>query len=147
MGTGKEQFHPHHRVPGCPTPTSSAGQGGRGPRDEDKKKQKLIEIRNQADTLIYTTEKSIRDLGDKLDAATRADIEAKVEALKGVMDSGDAEAIEKATGELAQASHKLAEKLYQQQSQPGAEQPGGPAQQAGRKKDDDDVVDADYKEV
>ncbi|THB70403.1 MAG: molecular chaperone DnaK, partial [Desulfovibrio sp.] len=52
--------------------------------EEDKKKQKLIETRNQADTLIYTTEKSIKDLGDKLDAETKADIEAKMEALKAV---------------------------------------------------------------
>ncbi|MCK9239715.1 molecular chaperone DnaK [Desulfocurvus sp.] len=148
MGTGKEQSI---RI------TASSGlsdadiqrlvKEAEAHADEDKKKQKLIEVRNQADTLIYTTEKSIRDLGDKLDAATKADIEAKVEALKGVMDSGDADTIEKATGELAQASHKLAEKLYQQQAQPGAEQAAGPEQQAGRKKDDDDVVDADYKEV
>ncbi|SKA76302.1 molecular chaperone DnaK [Desulfobaculum bizertense] len=118
--------------------------------EEDKAKQKLIETRNQADTLIYTTEKSIRDLGDKLDAETKTDIEAKIETLKKALEGEDAAAIEAATNELAQASHKLAEKLYAEQGanaegaqgQPGAQQPQGGAQ-----KDDDDVVDADYKEV
>ena len=124
--------------------------------DEDKKKQETIEVRNQADSLIYATEKSMTDLGDKLDAALKADIEAKKDALAKLLEAEeiDVEAVKAATEELSQASHKLAEQLYAQQAQ-GAE--GGCAgggcgagPEAGAQqqpKDDDDVVDADYTEV
>lgn len=121
---------------------------------DDKKKQDLISARNQADGLIYGTEKSIKDLGDKLDAALKSDIEGKIASLKTLMEGEDVEAIKKATEELAQASHKLAEQLYSQAQgqQPGADaagaagaQPGAGA--AGGKKADDDVIDADRKSV
>ena len=123
--------------------------------DEDKKKQQIIETRNQADTLIYSTEKSIRDLGDKLDPALKTDIETKIEALRKVMEGDDAEAIAKSTEELAQASHKLAEQLYaqhsgQQEGAPGPEEAAGPQDAPGGApggSDDEDVVDADYTEV
>jgi len=117
--------------------------------DEDKKKQELIEARNQADGLIYGTEKSIADLGDKLDGATKADIEGKIEALKKVMDGSDVDAIKSASEELSRASHKLAEQLYQQsQGQPGAgPEAGHDGGHGGSAKGDDDVVDADYTEV
>ncbi len=115
--------------------------------EEDKKKQKLIEVRNSADTLIYTTEKSIRDLGENIDPAMKADIEGKAEALKSVLQSDDAEAIQKSMDELAQASHKLAEKLYAQKTEAGAQGEPQDAPQGGAAKDDDDVVDADYTEV
>ena len=120
---------------------------------DDKKKQDLISARNQADGLIYGTEKSIKDLGDKLDAALKSDIEGKIASLKTLMEGEDVEAIKKATEELAQASHKLAEQLYSQAQgqQPGADaagaagaQPGAGA--AGSKKADDDVIDADFTE-
>jgi len=120
---------------------------------DDKKKQDLISARNQADGLIYGTEKSIKDLGDKLDAALKSDIEGKIASLKTLMEGEDVEAIKKATEELAQASHKLAEQLYSQAQgqQPGAAaagaagaQPGAGA--AGGKKADDDVIDADFTE-
>ncbi|WP_308775899.1 molecular chaperone DnaK [uncultured Bilophila sp.] len=121
---------------------------------DDKKKQDLISARNQADGLIYGTEKSIKDLGDKLDAALKSDIEGKIASLKTLMEGEDVEAIKKATEELAQASHKLAEQLYSQAQgqQPGAEgaagaagaQPGAGA--TGGKKADDDVIDADFTE-
>ena len=120
---------------------------------DDKKKQDLISARNQADGLIYGTEKSIKDLGDKLDAALKSDIEGKIASLKTLMEGEDVEAIKKVTEELAQASHKLAEQLYSQAQgqQPGADaagaagaQPGAGA--AGGKKADDDVIDADFTE-
>ena len=120
---------------------------------DDKKKQDLISARNQADGLIYGTEKSIKDLGDKLDAALKSDIEGKIASLKTLMEGEDVEAIKKATEELAQASHKRAEQLYSQAQgqQPGADaagaagaQPGAGA--AGGKKADDDVIDADFTE-
>ncbi|MFW6235213.1 MAG: molecular chaperone DnaK [Desulfovibrionales bacterium] len=117
--------------------------------EEDKMKQQLIEARNHADTLIYTTEKSIRDLGDKVDSVLRGEIETKIEELKKVMEGDDPEAIKKATDDLAQASHKLAEKLYAQKTeQPGAEEQAQPGAEGKAKgKDDEDVGDADYTEV
>ncbi|MEF8888880.1 MAG: Hsp70 family protein, partial [Desulfohalobiaceae bacterium] len=123
---------------------------------EDEKKKELIEARNQADSIIYSTEKSMNDLGDKLDESTKQDLQNKIQELKNVMDGEDAEAIKNATNELSQASHKLAEQLYQQQSQgaggaeageagaAGGEAGGGQSQSSGG--DDEDVVDADYTE-
>ena len=122
---------------------------------DDEKKKELIEARNQADSIIYSTEKSMNDLGDKLDDSTKQDLESKIQELKNVMDGEDAEAIKNATNELSQASHKLAEQLYQQQSQGaegaeagGADAAGGEAdgQSQGSGDDDEDVVDADYTE-
>jgi molecular chaperone DnaK len=119
--------------------------------DEDKKKQQLIEARNQADTLVYTSEKSLRDLGDKVDPAVKADIEGKIEEVKKALEADDPDQIKAKSDELAQASHKLAEQLYAQQNaenaNPGA-QAGAAGPEAGPSaKDDDDVVDADYTEV
>jgi len=118
--------------------------------EDDKKKQKLIEARNHADTLIYTTEKSLRDLGDNIDTELKSDIESKIENLKKVMESEDEQAIRTATDELSQASHKLAEKLYSQKTQEGQAGPqdqeqGPEAEQKGSS--DEDVMDADYTEV
>ncbi len=116
--------------------------------EEDKRKKELIEVRNHADTLIYTTEKTVRDLGENVDGVLKGQIEAKIEELKKVKDGDDAEAIKRATEELAQASHKLAEQLYAKKS--GAEAQAGEAGQAGgqaKGSADDDVVDADYTEV
>ena len=115
---------------------------------DDKKKQELIEARNHADSLIYGTEKSLNDLGDKADAALKSDLEGKIAALRKEMESENTDAIKAATEELAKASHKLAEQLYQQQSQNAGAQPGGaagaqPGGNAGN--GGDDVVDADYE--
>ena len=79
---------------------------------EDKKKQEVIEARNHADSLIYGTEKSLNDLGDKADAGLKADLEGKIANLRKLMEGDDAAAIKAATEELAKASHKLAEQLY-----------------------------------
>jgi molecular chaperone DnaK len=117
--------------------------------DDDKLKQELIETRNQADTLVYTSEKSIRELGDKVDGTLKADIESKMETLKKALETDDIEEIKAKTEELAQASHKLAEQLYaQQNAEPGGPEAGADGGEAGAApKDDDDVVDADYTEV
>ncbi len=121
--------------------------------DEDKKKKDLVEARNHADALIYQTEKSIKDLGDKVDAAIKSDVESKSSDLKEAMKGEDTEEIKRLSEELMQASHKLAEAMYQQASQqPGgdADAGGGPeaggGDQAGGAPDDD-VVDADFEEV
>jgi len=111
---------------------------------EDKRKREVIEARNQADGLVYTTEKAVKEHGDKVDEATRKAIESALEELKKAMEGDDVEAIRQKTESLATASHKLAEVMYQhaQQSAP-AEGAGGEA--AGGKQDD--VVDAEFEEV
>jgi molecular chaperone DnaK len=119
--------------------------------DEDKKKLELIEVRNHADSLIYATEKSLSDLGDKVDAELKADIESKAAALKTAMESDAPDAIKAAMEDLSKASHKLAEQLYAQKSQEGGAAHAGADAGTGHaeetKKDDDDVVDADFREV
>ena len=122
--------------------------------DDDKKKLELIEVRNHADSLIYATEKSMSDLGDKVEADLKADIEGKTAALKTAMEGEDVAAIKTAMDELSKASHKLAEQLYAQNSQetgPEANAAGAAgaaaAGAANAKKDDENVVDADFTEV
>ncbi len=118
--------------------------------DDDKKKQELIEARNHADSLIYGTEKSLKDLGDKADAALKSEIEQKIAALRTLMEGSDADAIKQSTEDLAQASHKLAEQLYQQQGGDAAGAAGADGATGGTtgdSKKDDDVVDAEYTEV
>jgi molecular chaperone DnaK len=118
--------------------------------DDDKKKKDLVEARNQADTLIYSTEKSLKDLGDKIDADTRTKVEAAIEPLRKAMEGDDAAEIQRLSDELTQASHKLAEAMYQQANQDAGEQaPGAEAgqQDQGDAGADEDVVDADFEEV
>lgn len=117
---------------------------------EDKKKQEVIEARNQADSLIYGTERSISDLGDKLDAELKADIEAKMAELKVQMATEDVTAIKTASDDLAKASHKLAEQLYAQTQDPNAAAggcAGGGCAGGDTQKPEDDVMDADFTEV
>ncbi len=116
--------------------------------NDDKKKQELIEARNHADSLIYSTEKSLKDLGDKADAGLKSELESKLAALRKEMEGENTDAIKAATDDLAKTSHRLAEQLYQQQSQSAGGQPGGaagaqPGGNAGN--GGDDVVDADYE--
>ncbi len=108
---------------------------------EDKKKRELIEARNQADGLVYTTEKALSEHGDKVDADTRSNIESALAELKKAMEGDDIDAIRQKTEALAQASHKLAEHMYQQAQQ------GEGAAEAGTEKKDDDVVDAEFEDV
>jgi len=109
---------------------------------EDKKKRELIEARNQADGLAYTTEKSLKEHGDKVDEETKKGIESALEDLKKAMEGDDPEEIKKKTESLAQASHKLAEVMYAQAQAEGAQAEGG---EQGASKED--VVDAEFEEV
>jgi len=119
--------------------------------DDDKKKRELVDARNSADALIYSTEKSLKEMGDKIDAETKGNIEAAIEPLKKAMEGEDTEEIKRLSEALTQASHKLAEAMYQQASQDQAPPEGGPAGGAdgGAAAGDaeDDVVDADFEEV
>ena len=116
--------------------------------DEDRKFHELIDVRNQADGLIHATNKSLADLGDKVDEAEKKDIESAIEALQEVMKGDDKAAIEARTAELGEKSGKLAERVYKEQA--AAEQgaageaaPDGTAETAA----DADVVDAEFEEV
>jgi molecular chaperone DnaK len=119
--------------------------------EEDKKKRELIEAKNHADSLIYNTEKTLREMGDKIDAATRSTVEKHIEKLRKTMEGDDAKAIQRDMDELMQASHKLAEEMYRRTAQQQAGEAGAAAgeEQAagGRRKADEDVVDADFEEV
>ncbi|HLU62492.1 MAG TPA: molecular chaperone DnaK [Gammaproteobacteria bacterium] len=108
--------------------------------EEDRKARALVDARNQADSLIHATEKSLKEYGDKLEAGEKENIEKAVADLREVMKGDDKDAIDQKMQALAQASHKLAEKMY---SQAGEQAGGGSEQQAG----DDDVVDAEFEEV
>jgi molecular chaperone DnaK len=113
---------------------------------EDKTKREMIEARNQADGLIYTTEKSLKDHGDKVDEATRAAIQQALDELKKAVEGDNTEEIKKNTEALATASHKLAEAMYKQtQAGAGAEQPGEEAEPGGPT--EEGVVDAEFEEV
>jgi molecular chaperone DnaK len=117
--------------------------------DEDRKFHELVGVRNQADTMIHATRKSMEELGDeKLEAGEKESIESAIKELEEVMKGDDKDAIEAKTKALAEASGKMAERLYAQKGAEGAagEATAG-AQQGAGDKADDDVVDAEFEEV
>ncbi|MDP1769535.1 MAG: molecular chaperone DnaK [Nitrospirota bacterium] len=118
--------------------------------DEDKKRRKTAEAKNQADTLIYQTEKNLSEHGDKIAAEDKTKVEEAVAALKKAMEGTDPEAIESATQALTTASHKLAEEMYKAASASAAAGNGASAEGgagAGETKTDEKVVDAEFEEV
>jgi molecular chaperone DnaK len=116
---------------------------------EDKKFHEMVDTRNQADTLIHATRKSMEELGDKLEAGEKENIEAAIKDLEEVMNGDDKEAIEAKTKALTDASAKMAERLYAEQGAAGAGAQAGAeaAGEAGGAKADEDVVDAEFEEV
>ncbi|WP_018860640.1 molecular chaperone DnaK [Thioalkalivibrio sp. ALJ3] len=112
--------------------------------EEDKKFQQLVGARNQADALVHSAEKSLKDLGDQVSDEERSAIESAVAEVKQAMEGDDAEAIEQATQKLAEASGKLAEKAYSQNADAAGE---AGAEQADSGQQGDDVVDAEFEEV
>ena len=113
--------------------------------EEDKKRKELVDARNNADGLVHASEKSLKDLGDKVDDETKSNVETEIKNVKKVVDGDDTDAINAAIEELTKASHKLAEIMYAQASQDGPE--GAAAPGAEEAPQDDDVVDADFEEV
>ncbi len=111
---------------------------------EDKKRRELVEARNQGESLVHSTEKSLKDYGDKVSEADKGAIETAVEALKTALTGEDAEAIQARTNELMQASMKLGEAMYAASQAEGAAAEGEPATEEAKK---DDVIDADFKDV
>ncbi len=112
---------------------------------EDHKAFELAQARNQADAMIHSVRKALKDYGDKVGADEKDKIEAAIKATEEAIKGGDKAEIEAKTQALAEASHKLAERMYAQQSgeQAGGARPGA----AGGKKADEDVVDAEFEEV
>ena len=119
--------------------------------DEDRKMRELVETRNQADAMIHATEKSLKDLGDQVDAADKEAIDSAIAALKKELEGSDKDAIEAKTKALAEASGKLAEKAYAANGAEAGAAPGADASAAGAAgaagNADDDVVDAEFEEV
>jgi len=111
---------------------------------EDKKRKDAVEAKNQADSLIHSTEKAMSEHGDKVDAADKTAIEAALAALKTAMEGDDAETIKEKTNTLAQSSMKLGEAMYKAQQAEGA---AADAASDGAAPKDDNVVDADFEEV
>ena len=113
--------------------------------DEDKKKRELVDARNQADSLIHSTEKSLSEHGDKIGEDDKNDIEAKVQELKDVLESDDVEDIKSKTEALMQSSMKLGQAMYEAQQAEAAASEGGDG--SSDSAEDADVVDADFEEV
>ncbi|NOQ68696.1 MAG: molecular chaperone DnaK, partial [Gammaproteobacteria bacterium] len=109
--------------------------------DEDKKAHELVNAKNTAENMIHGAEKSIKDLGDKVDAGEKAAAEAAIAELKTALEGDDKDAIEAKTQVLTEAAGKIAEKAYAEQA------PEGAAEQAEGAAADDDVVDAEFEEV
>ncbi len=117
---------------------------------DDEKKRKLIDLRNQADQLAYTTEKTLKEHGDKVDAKTRGEIEQAVNRLKDAHKGDNATAIEKAIEAVTAASHRLAEEVYKATGKGAAAAEAGVGAGAGEAKSggegkDDDVIDAEFE--
>ncbi|MGZ8385933.1 MAG: molecular chaperone DnaK [Nitrospira sp.] len=116
--------------------------------EDDKKRRKLAEAKNQADNLVYQTEKNITEYGDKVSAEEKTKIQDAVAAVKKALEGTDAEAIESATQTLMTASHKLAEEMYKKAAaSPGPQPDPSSSDGAGETKSDEKVVDAEFEEV
>ena len=126
---------------------------------EDEERKKKIEVRNNADSIVYTTEKTLKEHGDKISSEDKAAIETAIADLKKSMENDDTNAMEEGINKVTEASHKLAEAMYQdaaqqqaqqQEDQAGAEAPGSAPSDDTESKDessDDTTVDADFTVV
>ena len=158
LGTGKEQSIQITASSGLTeAEIQEMVQDAESHAEEDKKKKERIEAHNQLDSLVYSTEKSLADHKDEVDAETVGNIESALEKSKKALEGEDTEAIKAATEELTTASHKLAEAMYAKAAQEQADTPeaqtgadGAQAEngaESGQAKEKDDVVDADFEEV
>jgi molecular chaperone DnaK len=123
---------------------------------EDKKRREEVELKNEADTMVYTTEKALKEAGDKIPEETKSKIESELERLKKAIADNDIESIKKFMEEVKEASYKMSEEIYKAaQASSGSETAGGPGHDSAagadgsdsHGEDDDDVIDADFKPV
>jgi molecular chaperone DnaK len=156
MGTGKEQSIKIQASSGLSEEEiQKKVKDAEAHAEEDKKKKGLVEARNKADQIVYTTEKTLKDYGDKVSDDEKKNIEEKIEKVKQAAKGENAEEINKSIDELMQASHKIAEQMYKQTA--GAQQQAGPQEppkeeKKEEKKEDKDkgkegAVDADFEVV
>lgn len=120
--------------------------------DEDRKKAEQVQTRNQADNMVYSTEKQLKEYGDKIDAATRSKVEEGVNKLKEALKGEDTSLIKSEMDTLTQIMHDVAQQLYQQAGasaggQPGPQQGEAPPSEDDKGNDDSDAVDADFEVV
>ena len=113
-----------------------------GNAEADKKRRELVEVKNQGESLVHATEKSVKEYGDKVSADDKAAIETAITSLRTALDGDDVEVIKARTTDVMQASMKLGEAMYaaNQAGEAGTEAPTGEAKK-------DDVIDADFQEV
>lgn len=154
LGTGKEQKIDITSSTGLSDEEIQKMQDdAKAHEEEDKKRKEGIEAKNNAEALIYQAEKTVKELGDKADAAKVKEVNDAIAALKESLKGDDTAKIKADAETLTKPLHELTEKLYQQAQQAQAQQQAGAQQgpqqgpQAGAKKADDNVVDADYKVV
>jgi molecular chaperone DnaK len=153
LGTGKEQSIEIKSSSGLSEEeVHKMVQDAESHATEDESKRKLIDLRNQADQVVYTTEKTLKEHGDKVDAETRGEIERTLNRLKDAQKGDDASTIEKAIEAVSAASHRLAEAVYKAAGK-GAAAAGAEAGvgagagkgEPGREGKDDDVIDAEFE--
>jgi len=125
-------------------------QDAKAHAEDDRKRRELVDVKNQADQFTWSTEKMLKDQGDKVSAEDRGKIESALNQLREAAKGDDADAIKRAMESLQTASHKVAEEMYKQaagaQQAPGAEAPQGSGEEAKPAgKGDDDVIDAEYE--
>jgi molecular chaperone DnaK len=111
--------------------------------EEDKKRREAAEAKNNAESLVHTTEKQLEEHGDKIDASLKAEIEAAMAETKTAIEGGDPEAMKEKANTLAQSAMKMGQAIYEQEQASGAAA-GGAAEEAPA---DDNVVDAEFSEV
>ena len=111
---------------------------------EDSKRKEAVEIRNSADSLAYTAEKTLRDYGDKIPADVKQEIESKIAALKSTLQGKDVNSIRTSMQELSQAMQKVGASIYQQ---PGQPPPGGESGPGGKKPGEEGTVEGEFREV
>ena len=150
LGTGNEQ-----KVTITASTNLSEDEINKAVRDaeqfaaEDKARKEEVEVRNHADSMVYSTEKTLKELGDKISAEDKAKIEAEVANVRKALEGTDNAAIKAASEKLTEVSYEAFGKIYQQQAQEAAaQQQAGPnAGSSGSSAGDDNVVDADYEVV
>ncbi|MEM9660194.1 MAG: Hsp70 family protein, partial [Planctomycetota bacterium] len=146
-GTGKEQTVKIEQSSGLSDDEiNRMKEDAESHAEDDKKKRELVEARNQADSLCYQIEKTIKEQGDKLSEADKAPIEAAVKKVREASEGDDPAAIKTAVEELQQASHAMSEAMYKS----AAEATSGDAGAAGEAaeastKSDDDAIDAEFE--
>jgi molecular chaperone DnaK len=115
--------------------------------EEDRKLHELVNARNACDAMVHSVKKALADYGDKIDGDEKATIESAIKDAEDAIKGSDKEALEAKTAALAQASQKLGEKIYAEQQAAAGAAGGAAGSEAGGKKDDGDVVDAEFTEV